>query len=540
MDLRRIRRLATVLVTSEIRSGRSTSDPRSLFGRPLILLLIDAGVFVPLLLLGAFGMRRLGASAPPEVALLAAQLLLLLPILATGIVLVAGIMFEFSTGSRFSGSDAVNWFPVTPREYVIASSLAVTLAYSPPVAFVLGIAGALGLALGLFPSFVLAALLSVVALFEGGVLIELLRSATQRATSALSGRKGRLTLVLRAGLFLVVVLLFELAFNPLFLVGLFGAFSGLAEASTFIPFFWATRALSAWFLGNQVQAALFVVGQLAFVGFLVYAAAEVRVRLWSPAPAEVKMEPHAFGAGHSTLKRLGLDRRESSLLWKDLVGLGRRREMLPILVIPVVLAVIGFLQPGVSATEGPNPTLSWWGAWISGFFALMLSSTSLGQERRAVQSLFAYPISGRTLFRAKVAECLLLPSALGTVVNLCFAIIYRFPLLAEVGMAVTSFVAILAGTFIGLSIATRYSDFQDRPRAQFVRPWPMMAGIGAGTAVIFAIVVLGHAWLFSAAPYAMPDLAEGLIALAVGAAVVPLAFGLARRGADRFLEELPT
>lgn len=541
MDLHRIRRLAGVLISSELRSGRSLSDARSLVGRPLILGVIDVGIFLGVFALAFLGLRALGPDLPPALGTLGVELLVLIPILAVSAVLVAGVMFEFSTGSRFATSDTVNWLPLTPREYVAASALAVSLAYSPAVAFILGAAFALSLVLGLVPAFLLATALGIVALFEGGVLIEMLRAATQRAASALSGRKGKVTLALRAVLFLVVILLFELAFNPLLLTGVLGVVSGLSTVSTFIPFFWSSRALAAWVSGSVPLAVAFAAGQVAFVGFLLYAAAALRDRWWSPAPAEVELEVHEFGQGHRTLSRLGLTPAEASLVWKDLVGLTRRREMLPIVVMPLVLALVGFLNPGASAGGGfDRSTISLWGAWISGFFALMLSTTSLGQERRAIQTLFSFPISGVNLFRAKVVECLTLPAALGVTLDALVGAVYRLPALAIGTVLAVTAGSILVGTFLGLTVATRFSDFQERPRAQFVRPWAMVTGMLGGIGIIFAMVLPGLFWTYASDPLSGSALEAGLLALGVALTAIPVLYVFARRGAQRFFDELPT
>lgn len=539
MDSHRVLRLAHVLLASELRSGRSLSNPRSLLGRPLILGVIDFAVFGGVFLLAYAGLRAFGSDLPGTLTLLTEQLLILVPLLAVGATLVAGVMFEFSTGSKFTTSDTVNWLPVTPEEYVAASTLSVAFVYSPAVAFVLGAAFALSLVLGLVPAFLLVTVLSIVALFEGGVLIEMLRAVTQRAASALSGRKGRVTLVLRAILFLVVILSFQLAFNPILLAGLLGAVSGLANASTFIPFFWSTRSVVAYLAGDIPLASLFAVSQVAFVAFLLYLAAGLRVRLWSPAPPEVRLEAHEYGLGHGTLSRFGLTTPEASLVWKDLVGLVRRREMLPIVVTPMVIALIGFLQSGAGGGLD-RMTLTLWGPWASGFFALMVATTTLGQERRAIQTLFSYPIIGRTLFRAKVVEIVVLSGVMGIGLDVAIALFGHLPALASAAMGALTVGSILAGTFVGLAVATRYSDFQERPRAQFVRPWAMVSAMLGGLALIFGMVLPGMTWMYSAHPFAPGSVGGGVFALGVAVVSIPVLFSLARSGADRFLDELPT
>jgi hypothetical protein len=51
---------------------------------------------------------------------------------------MAGILFELGQSSGLASSEAVNWLPVSPSEYVLASSISVDIAYSPFLFFGLG------------------------------------------------------------------------------------------------------------------------------------------------------------------------------------------------------------------------------------------------------------------------------------------------------------------------------------------------------------------------------------------------------------------
>ncbi len=112
MDLHKVRRLFEVLVASQLRSGRSTSDPQSFTGRPAFTAVVDVALFV-----GVFGLGWLVVSGLPSgsATLLAAVngIIPFLPLAAVGVVLIAGTMFELTGSARFAGSDAVNWMPIT-------------------------------------------------------------------------------------------------------------------------------------------------------------------------------------------------------------------------------------------------------------------------------------------------------------------------------------------------------------------------------------------------------------------------------------------
>src|SRR5208283_5046804 len=230
MDLHRVRRLALTLVASQLRSGRSSSDPNSLLGQPQLIAAVDVVLF-----LAVFGLSleavHASALGSHQVATLANALLPFLPLVAVGVVLVAGVMFELTATAKFAGSDAANWLPITPAEYVAASAAAIAYTYSPAVALALGV---------LLPF----------ALFEGAVLVEMLRSATQRASSVGAGRRGQVTLILRAVVLVVVILALQLAFNPVFLLGLAQRLSAVGLVTAAVPFFWSTEAVTQWVGGS--------------------------------------------------------------------------------------------------------------------------------------------------------------------------------------------------------------------------------------------------------------------------------------------------
>jgi len=541
MDLHRVGRVSWVLLASELRSGRSLSNPRSWFARPAILLVIDLAVFVGVFLVVHTALGAIGTIPSGSAGVVGLPLIALLPVISVAVVLVAGVMFEFSTASRFAASDAVNWLPVTPTEYVLASALSVALVYSTAAAFVLGAALAIALQFGLLATYLLSAVLAISALFEGGLLIEMLRATLQRAGTALSGRKGKVTLVLRAVLFLVVILLFQLAFNPLILIGFLSTISSVSAWAAVVPLFWSTEAISWFAQGAWGVAALFAVGQVGFLGFLLYAATALRERFWSPSPAEVRLEAHAYGGGHPWLAAFGLAPEEAAIVSKDLVGLVRRREMLPILVTPLVLALLGFLESSPSGGGTlSEATLGIWVVWIPGFFALMLSITSFGQERRAIVGLFAFPLSAGNLLRAKAAESLLLPVLLAAALAVAVTVWVHLALTFVASLVVLTACSIAVGVLVGLSVASRFSDFQERPRSQFVRPWAMVVGMLGGIALVFAIALPGLVWTFGPDPWSVGLLLRGSVSFVVAAASLAILWPTARRGVDRFMAELPT
>jgi len=531
MNLHRVQRLTATLVSSQLRSGRAGSDPRSFFGRGVVIALADVALF----LLAFGGAEAVVRSAPltaSQLALLVNTAAPLLPLVAVAAVLVAGVMFELTTTAKFSGSDAANWLPITPTEYVAASSSAIAYTYSPAIALFLGALLPVAIAAGVLPTYALSAVLSGLALYEGAVLVEMVRATTQRASQLGSGRRGSATFVLRAVLLIVLILVFNLAFNPVFLLGFLQEFSSFSILTALVPVFWSTRAVSEWVGGAPYLGAAFALGQVAFVGLLVYLAGWLRVRFWVPAPTEVRLSAPSAQRGHPVLAALGLSRSEAAIVSKDLRGFVRRREMLPTLVVPVVLVVLLLVEGG---TIGRLGSVLWVG-WVAGFFALLLAVTSVGQERRSLQSLYAFPITARAVLRAK-ATSVLFPSLIGAAgMALVVGALFGFSIPACFGLVLANGAGAVVLALWGLVFAARFSDFQDRPRPQYLRPGAMLAAMGSGMVILFAILLpASYAFLAPSSSTAVLGLEAAVFAVAVGT----LALYWARTGFDRLFLELP-
>ena len=536
MDRRRIFRLAEVLVASQMRSGRSTSTPSDFFGRPLALAVVDAAAFLIVLAGGSQLVGAVAARDPSLLASVAPQVLAFLPLLVLGAEILAGVLFELSTTSRFAASDAANWLPISPTEYVAASSLAATFIYSVTGAVALGIAVSITWFTGNLGGLLLTGALVVLTLFEGGLIVEMVRSSTQRITSVVSRRTGRATLVLRIGVFLVVILALQLVFNPLILFRVLESVSARSPLGFVIPFLWPSRAILAFLSGDYLATAALTVATVALAGGLLYAAAWLRVRFWAPSSPELDLGQHRYADRHPALVALGLTPAEASLVWKDLRGLVRRREMLPILVVPLVVALISLLTSATATAGGIPPfSLGVLGAWSPGLFALLLSATCIGQERRAVQILYALPVTAMGVFRAK-SYSVVLPAigfslALWTIVGGLLAPSVR----VAVGLLVLMPTVSAAAAFFGLTFATRYSDFQERPRPQFLRPAAMIATMLLGLLLVFAIAIPFLLWLYSGSSNPLPLLLP--FAIAVGSLAVT--YPMARSGTEQLMRAVP-
>jgi hypothetical protein len=531
VNLRKVRRLAGVLVASQLRSGRSTSDPKSLLGQPIIVAIADVGLFlIAFLVLTAALSGSLPAAATWRSFV--GGLLPFLPLGAVGVVLVAGTSFELMSNARFAGSDAANWMPVTPSEYVAASASAIAYTYSPAIALALGGVLPLALAAGLVPVYLLTALLCVVSLVEGAFLVEMVRAASNRAGSVGSGRRGAATLVARALAIVFALLVLDLALNPLILLAAIDRLSAFPTIAAAIPLVWSSRALAGANAGDAPAAAAFTAGQIVFVVLLALVAGELRRRYWVPSPSEIRLGEHRYAAAHPVLAGLGLNRSESALVGKDLRGIVRRREMLPFLTVPVVLVLLLAIEGSSFGTFG----LLLWVGWVAGFFGLLLAATSVGQERRGLQLLFAFPVTARSIFRAKAAS-VLIPVLIGVVaMTVGVGLWFHFALSTLAGAVLLTATVSVVLVLWGLVFASRYSDFQERPRPQFVRPGAMIVATLSGLVLLSAIVVPAAYVLSTPSPMSDALVLVAFLAAAVGGIA---AYLLARAGFDRLFRELP-
>ncbi len=534
MDLHRVRRLAWVLVASQVRSGSRTANPKSPLNQPGIFLWGDLGLLFGGFLLGTLALRAL--SLPPgllgPVVLAAVPFL---PLLAVATVLIGGVMFELTATAKFAGSDAANWLPVHPEEYVLASSLAVALTYSLPIALLLGALAAVSVYVGAGALIALGGGLAGVGLLEGAFLVEMVRSTSQRAGST-SGTRGRVTLVLRALALVVMIIALQLVFNPVFL---FASLQGLAvfgQVTAYLPPFWGTFAVLAWSAGNASVALGFAAASVGFAGVLLYVATRLRVRYWSVTAAELRLEPHRYAARHPVLRALGLTPAEAAIVTKDFHGYVRRREMLPLLVLPIVLLVIVFIEDRSPSSGFGTFGVVVFTAWASSFFGLLLATTSVGQERKAITVLFAAPIPAPSLFRAKLVAAVAPAWTASVVIGVLVGLLFHVGVVVAVGLILMSALAGFVVALWGLAFAARYSDFQERPRPQYLRPAPMMAATGSGILLVFIVVIPATAALLSTGPAAL----EGAVfAAAVGLTIVALAWGWARRGFEGLFREIP-
>ena len=503
MNPGKVYRIADVLVKSQLRSGRSGSRSSRLFGNPLTVFAVDVMVFVGsvgivYLILGAIG--TIPSDMEVLVDALTYQVVTSLPAFVFLGVFLAAVLFEMGVSSKFASSDVVNWLPVSQTEYVAASTLSVSYMYSFLPALMLGVTYPFAARLGLQSAWGVAGVLCLVSLFGVGGLVEIMRAAINRVTSLAYGRARRGTMIIRLVVTVMVILVVELTFNPVILSSVLGTFTGVINATLFVPVFWPSASVGYLIRGEGLWSAAFFALSLLFAGVVLFIAVKVRARYWSPLPVTIEVTggsytPHTGGL----LRSLGLSTVESALVRKDLKGYTRRRELMPYLAIPFVFIALIFFQEsavgGTGSTSAGVPVYPFW--LVGGILAVIVAATSIGQEGKAILNVYASPIQPRTFLKAKLLASLVFGAATLVAMAVISSVLAAATVEGFLASLIASLVIALECTFIGVAVGVRFPDLQERPRPRFVRPAGMLIAMIVGIAASFVTAFPLVVWPFA-------------------------------------------
>ena len=472
--------LATVLFKSYFRASRS--GHKSSFSNPSLIYAIDALLFVPLLAVISYLVPR----APSEIRALlvpvTAQAIVGFPVILTSAVILAGILFELGTASGLASSEAVNWLPVTPREYVMASCLSLDFAYSPFLALGLGLITPLAVQLGfssLVPSMIV---LSFVAFFMGAAVVEVIRSVMNRISTTVYRKSGRFGAVFRIVLVIFLFVASQLAFQPTILYMALTVIVNGVSLVWFIPMVWPTVALAAQLSSDLVRTSIFFALTLAFAFGLFEASAFLRSRYWSPIPVTISVASSSVYVPQGR-SFLWLDPVAYSLALKDLRSLVRRKEMMRFLAIPVMLVVAFFLPTMYNdySSSGVGAPLSLFLLGeVSTILPIMLSTISIGQEGGSIANIYMLPISPSELVMGKLFVPWLMSGIASVVVVSFIQLLFPFAWgqFAVIVVAL-AFIMFVQG-FIGLGAGARYPNFSLGPRARYVTMTGFLIAFVAG------------------------------------------------------------
>ena len=461
--------LAKILIVSRLRASRNKNGNSSIWERPAFILAADA-IALSLSWLAAFEiLSYVPTTLSSVIETTTQQVLAFLPMFVLAIVVLAGIMFELNTSSKFASSDLINWLPISKSDYVVASSVSVAYSYSFYLFIAAGITLALSIQTHLVFAWLVSCALSTVSLVTGGLIIEILRASINRAYSVMSRRAGRAALVVRLALVIVLIVAFQAVFNPGLLFGLMGALVGALDASFIVPLVWPSLTVFAVMAGDVARSIVFGLLTAVFVVFMFVIAVVVRSKYWSPSPATVTLAiKHGYAPRQSRLGMLGFSNAEASIVLKDLRGYVRQKELLSFLAMPFVLAaVLVFQNVTFSSSEG-GADMSWLVAWFVGFSAVFVSASSPGMEGKSFLNMYLVPLDAKELVRAKASSSLLLALGGALTMSVIATLLFGPNLGFLLKVLVMSVEVSIQSVFIGLCFATRYSDFAERPRPRYI------------------------------------------------------------------------
>ncbi|MDA4118299.1 MAG: hypothetical protein OK455_08145 [Thaumarchaeota archaeon] len=544
--------IAYVLTKSQLRAGRSGRGGESFFRNPAVLGAIDAAGFGLAAAAGLFVASVFPSIPEPlhsQVVTAFVEALVFVPALIPSVVLVAGVLFELSASSKFASSDAINWLPVTQAEYVTGSTLSISYTYSVVPSVIMGATLGPAVSLGYGLVWVEMLLLSCASLFYGGAIVEILRAAINRVSTAVMKRARRSALVLRLAITIALVLVLQVIFNFVLLIDLINKFASTLSLVGFVPVFWASLAIRASLAGDVGLAAAYSAATALFAGSMLWAATLVRAKYWAPNPTQVVVTQGDYRPGRRSsfnlLSLFRLDTAESTLVRKDLKGLFRRRELLQYFSIPFVLAFVFLLQvsfnPGVNASASQAPSfinqLPVW--FVGGLFGLMISSIGFGQEGRTAALLYALPLTSRQVLRAKIFTALALAMSATACIFVLVVAITRPPLVEALEEIVIALLITTEEVFIGTAFGARYPDFQERPRPRFVDPLGIIAMMIVGMIVLVLTAlpsILGSALV--SIPGIQPQLQSlFFVSIVFATAVIGLSYRWAARETRRLFVE---
>jgi hypothetical protein len=451
-----------------------------------------------------------------------------------------GVLYEISQPIQSMNTDLVNWLPMTPMEYVAGSTLSESYIYSFVLCLLLGVILGPALVFGMGWVWLAGAGLSVLALFVGAFVVEILDATTNRISSSFYKKSGRSGIVFRLIATVILLVFIQLLFSGYVISYLLQSIIQAALFAWFVPLVWPSLAVLGASEGNLTGFLFFSGLSIVFAAALFVFAAQFRARFWVPVPVSIKLTSGKYHPGHFRVPWVGAA--ESALIQKDLRSLTRRREMARFLAIPFVLAIsMGIsLLPlgGKSAAQTPGFFfIAIFYIFPVAIFVGALSMTCIGQEGYAVWNIYAAPITPSQILRAKILFAAALGLAFCTGLLTVFAFLMTTVATYYGIMLMIGVLVVLEVSALGVYFAARFPDFREMVRSRYVGVWGSLLGIVSAIVVsVLTALPAGVSIILYGA--IIPPLATG--SLLVGLIVFAAASKLAHRQITSLLQNITT
>src|SRR6184192_2611585 len=546
-------KFAKVLMISRLRSTRRSIVSRSITSRPILIGLIGIVLFVAALLFGYLTTVFLSSGGAPLTGPVAHQLVVTIfggiPLVLVGFYFTMGLLWEVNTSTEAESTDAINWLPITPGEYVAASALSTSYTYSPLLMVAFGYALPIGILTGNLVGFLVLVPVALLSTSVGSVSVEILRSALASASTAFNKLGGRITVIMRILGIILILLVTQLLFSGVFLIQIISSLVGTAAAASFVPVFWPTLAITKLLQSDFLGSAGFLGLSIALFLSLSYVALSLRAKYWAVTPGAIHFAGAGSVSGPSWLGYLGLSSPSIAMLRREIRSATRRKEVVRLMAIPIIMPImISF-----PAIFSPAPSASAASGLISPLFlaipllfgvglgTLFLGMTSIGQEGKRLWNLSSLPIEAGTVVTSKILFTSLI-STIGLVLGLALTVFFfQVSVLDALTFIAVGITLVLAEASLGVAIGSRYPDFSDGPRPRFVTIIGSIIGAFLGVIVMLLMslplvfLVLGRIFLLLPFSLQLSFFLGGM----VGLIFARISYSLSIRSVNGILRELP-
>ena len=551
MRVRVLLKFAKILMLSRLRNTRRSFLSNSITNRPILIALIGSIMFAAGVGFGTATLSFLkGAGASPtDIGQIVETIFGGIPIFLIGFFFTMGLLWELNASSESESADSINWLPISPSEYVFASTLSTTYTYSPLVLVTVGYSLPIGILTGNTSAFLVLVVASVVAAFIGSVTVEILRSLLARASTAFNKVGGRLMIFLRIVGIILILLFTQTLFSGFLIIRIINSVSSTNAATVLVPLLWPTLSITSILRSNLLSSAYFLLLSFGFLVVLSSSALALRSKFWVSTPPSLHFSNTGTISGVSRLRKIGVSAISLALVKREIRSATRRKEVVRLMAIPIILPVmISF-----PALFSPAPTTSVASGLISPLFlavpllfgvglgTLFLGMTSIGQEGKRLWNLSSLPLEAEAVVTSKILFTSLV-STIGLVLGLGLTVLFFqvsiIDALTFIGVGVT---LVLAEASLGVAIGSRYPDFSDGPRPRFVTIIGSIIGAFLGVVVMLLmslpLLFLLVARVFLPLPFSLQ--LSFLLGGMLGLIFARISYSVSIHSVDGILRELP-